>query len=158
MLEISNELLDASFGEALETMAFITPLPPDDPAAAAAAPPPGAALALTRIEYRGAQSGALELLCPRRLGAMLAANLMGCEPDDPEAEARAADALRELLNITCGTMLRNSGVTATGVVEMTVPAQRDVPSADWGAFASSAGASVFDADGCFVAVRRVELD
>jgi hypothetical protein len=156
MLEISNELLDASFGEALETMAFITPLPPDDPAAAV--PPAGSTLVLTRIEYRGVQCGALELLCPRRLGAMLAANLMGCEPDDPEADGRAADALREVVNITCGTMLRNSGVTASGVVEMTVPAQRELPAAGWDAFAKSAGASVFDADGCFVALRRVELE
>jgi hypothetical protein len=153
LLESSSQTLEQALSEALETMAFITPLPPEDPSAAPAAP-----AVLTRIEFRGPiAAGALELICPDPFGAMLAANLLGVEPNDPDARGKTADAIRELLNVACGTLLRNSGATAAGFVEMTVPTQRPFDPAGWDAFAKSETAVVTDADGHTIAVRLVEL-
>src|SRR5258706_1056434 len=101
MLEISQPALEQALCDALETMAFITPLPPED------ASPPSGPVVLSRIEYRGAANGALELACPEAFGAMLVANLLGCPADGPDANARAAHALPQLINVTCRTILRS---------------------------------------------------
>jgi hypothetical protein len=150
MFEISRPALEQALFEALETMAFITPLPPED-----ASPPPGPAV-LSRIEYRGAANGALELACPRAFGAMLVANLLGCPADGPDAKERAADALRELINVTCGTILRGSDAIALGVVEMGVPTQTAFDLTDWDTFIA-ARALLVDADGHKLALRQVEF-
>jgi hypothetical protein len=150
MLEISHPALEQALSDALETMAFITPLPPED------ASPPAGPMMLSRIEYRGAANGALELACPQAFGAMLVANLLGCPADGPDANERAADALRELINVTCGTILRSSDAIALGVVEMGVPTQAAFDLADWDAFIA-ARAIVIDADGHKLALRQVEF-
>ena len=150
MLEISHPALEQALSEALETMAFITPLPPDD------ASPPSGPVVLSRIEYRGAANGALELACSQAFGAMLVANLLGCPADGPDVNQRAADALRELINVTCGTILRRSDAIATGVVEMGVPTQGAFDREDWNTFIA-AGAIVMDADGHKLALRQVEF-
>jgi hypothetical protein len=151
MLEISTNLLEQALAEALETMAFISPLPPEDDAPPAAGP-----AVLTRLEYRGAASGAIELACPAAFGKLVAANLLGCDPDDPDAEQRAADALRELLNITCGSLLRRSIAADAELVEMSVPTQTTFDLEGWQAFVA-AGATVVDGDGHKLAIRLVEL-
>lgn len=151
LLETSNQTVEQALSEALETMAFITPLPPEDNSA-----PAGPAV-LTRIEFRGPRDGALELVTPDAFGAMLAANLLGVEPTDPDAKRKTEDAVRELLNVTCGSLLRNSGATAAGFVEMNVPTQRPFDLSGWDAFAASDAAVVVDADGQKIAVRLVEL-
>jgi chemotaxis protein CheY-P-specific phosphatase CheC len=148
MLEISQTALGQALSDALETMAFIAPSPPED-----ASPSPGPAV-LSRIEYRGAANGALELACPEAFGAMLVANLLGCPADGPDANERAADALRELINITCGTILRSSDAIALGVIEMGVPTQAPFDLADWDAFIG-ARALLVDADGHKLALRLV---
>ncbi len=150
MLEISQPALEQALSDALETMAFITPLPPEDTS------PPSGPVVLSRIEYRGAANGALELACPEAFGAMLVANLLGCPADGPDANARAADALRELINVTCGTILRSSDAIALGVVEMGVPTQAAFDLADWDAFIA-ARALLIDADGHKLALRQVEF-
>jgi hypothetical protein len=148
MLDTTNQTVELALSEALETMAFITPLPPEDASA-----PTGQAVR-TRIEFRGARAGALELVSPDAFGAMLAANLLGVEPTDPDATAKTADALRELLNVVCGTLLRKSGATAAGLIEMTVPTQAPFDlAAGWDDLANSPDAVVVDADGHKIAVR-----
>jgi len=150
MLEISQPALEQALSDALETMAFITPLPPGDES------PPRGPIVLSRIEYRGAANGALELACAQAFGAMLVANLLGCPADGPDASQRAADALRELINVTCGTILRGSDAIAVGVVEMSVPTQGTFDLEDWNNFIA-AGAIVMDADGHKLALRKVEF-
>jgi len=148
MLEISQPALEQALSDALETMAFITPLPPGDES------PPRGPIVLSRIEYRGAANGALELACAQAFGAMLVANLLGCPADGPDASQRAADALRELINVTCGTILRSSDAIALGVIEMGVPTQAAFDLADWDAFIG-ARALLVDADGHKLALRLV---
>jgi len=150
MLELSQTTLEQALSDALETMAFITPLPPEDESA------PAGPMLLTRIEYRGAANGALELACPQAFGAILVANLLGDASAGPDADRQAADALRELINVTCGTILRGSEATALGVVEMSVPTQAPFDAADWDTFVA-ARALVVDAHGHKLALRQVEF-
>jgi chemotaxis protein CheY-P-specific phosphatase CheC len=151
-LDTLNPSVEQALSEALETMAFITPLPPEDAAA-----PAGPAV-LTRIEFRGPLEGALEVVAPDLFGAALAANLLGVDPTDPDAKLKGSDALRELLNIACGTLLRSTGATASGLLSMGVPTQDAFDLAEWDAFVKSDAAVVVDADGQKIAARLVELE
>jgi hypothetical protein len=46
--------------------------------------------------------GRLHIATSPRLGSLIAANILGFEPGSVEADAGAADALKEILNITAG--------------------------------------------------------
>jgi hypothetical protein len=46
--------------------------------------------------------GCLHIAAASRLGAVIAANIMALEPDEPEALRCGPDALKEILNITAG--------------------------------------------------------
>jgi hypothetical protein len=56
------------------------------------------------LSIRGPQSCTLSLVVPRGFGVLLAANLMGIEPDSPDADQAALDAVGEILNMTSGTL------------------------------------------------------
>jgi hypothetical protein len=148
MPELGNTTVESALEDALMTMAFISPLPPEDSS------PPVAPACLTRITFAGAAAGTLELVCPLALGAILAANCLGTEPDAAESVDGAPDALKELINVACGGMLRNSGATAAGLVEMTVPTLDPFDLCDWNQFIQS-GAIVLDADGNKLALRMI---
>lgn len=58
-----------------------------------------------RVSYRGPERGTLRLWCTREFATRLAANLLGLEPDEGEAQIGADDALRELMNVLCGQLV-----------------------------------------------------
>ena len=77
----------------------------------------------TTIGYCGPESGTLTLQCTTEFGILLAANLLGIDPDDDDAEVRAHDAVKEFMNIVCGQFV----TTAFGtdhVFNLTIPASR----------------------------------
>ena len=94
------ETLNASIVDALslslETMAFLCPMPLDPGAPSDCPDEPRR----VRISFTGPTAGTIELLAPRALGALLAANLLACDPADREAQANADDVLKELANVT----------------------------------------------------------
>jgi hypothetical protein len=151
MLELSNNLLEASLSHALEVMAFISG------ASAEKTDAPEGPLLATQIRYSGAIRGGIELICPLRLGAIVACNLLGCAVDSTEALNRAPDALGELVNITCGEMLRHLVECATGIVEMATPVQRSFDCHDWSTLAES-GWRFFEAEGCLIACSCINVD
>jgi CheY-specific phosphatase CheX len=57
------------------------------------------------ITYRGCVSGTLRCWCTRGFAARLAANLLGIEAEQREAQADATDAVREFLNVLCGQLI-----------------------------------------------------
>jgi CheY-specific phosphatase CheX len=94
-----DQLLQA-LADALNTMAFIVVDPlMESPAADADT------LEVT-LPFSGPVNGKLYLHAPSALGALVASNILATEPDAPEAIEKAADALRELSNITAGLLLR----------------------------------------------------
>jgi hypothetical protein len=127
--------------EVMETMAFVTPLPVQPPEPAPM-PPEGL---LLRIEFDLGQAGCLELAAPRALGGLLLGNIAGgeCAPGGSGAE----DALCELVNITCGMLLRRARRSAAEKPSMSLPTVRPLEQQDWQRLLSLPGASVLDADG-----------
>ncbi|MGC3957495.1 MAG: hypothetical protein QM813_05890 [Verrucomicrobiota bacterium] len=83
MLETLQIPLVETIAEALETMAFVAPMPADEPRF-----PEGALL--IRIGFRGPLTGHLELIAPESLGQCIAANILGCDPSDELARTRPA--------------------------------------------------------------------
>jgi CheY-specific phosphatase CheX len=58
------------------------------------------------IAFQAATSGRIVLRLPLQLGLEAAANLLGIEPDDPEAAESARAAVAELLNMISGSALK----------------------------------------------------
>ncbi len=57
------------------------------------------------VAYRGPLSGTLECWCTPAFATQLSANLLGLEADDGAVQVRAADAVRELMNVLCGQLI-----------------------------------------------------
>lgn len=60
---------------------------------------------LGSIKFVGHRDGELCIAAPHDMCLELAANMLGTEMDDPNAEEDAGDALKELLNVSCGNIL-----------------------------------------------------
>lgn len=56
----------------------------------------------TTITYRGPAAGTLRFRCTSAFSVMLAANLLGSDPADEDADAQGRDAVKEFMNIVCG--------------------------------------------------------
>jgi hypothetical protein len=57
------------------------------------------------IEFQAPEPGCVYLRVPTGLAAVLAANLLGGEPDDPASIQESAPAVAELLNMIGGTLM-----------------------------------------------------
>jgi len=87
--------------ETLSKLAFIF-ADPQDPDAPPTEPQRGL---LARLTFRGSVQGTLEMALTAPLGTEIAANILGCEPDDEEAEKASIDSVKEVLNVMCGQIL-----------------------------------------------------
>jgi chemotaxis protein CheY-P-specific phosphatase CheC len=143
----TSHILDGAITEALETMAFMTLLPPDDEAAAPRDP------VLVSMSFSGPRGGSMEILAGMDFCAALARNIAAT---DDVNEIVCADALKELCNVTCGLALPRLAVSATDVFDVTVPSIRDGGEApSWSQFRELPGAAVFNIDGFLIAARLV---
>ena len=98
MKTIDPDLLMSALAEALETMAFVTINPEFDLTGCVT-------LLRVSLAFSGVIAGQLTLCAPRALGSVIAANLTAVDVESVTPE-NAADALRELANITAGLLLR----------------------------------------------------
>lgn len=57
------------------------------------------------MSFAGAFGGRISVAVPVSLCNEVAANVLGLEPDEDEALEKSTDAIKEMLNITCGHML-----------------------------------------------------
>jgi hypothetical protein len=147
MLEQSFSNAGQSLADSAETMAFVSLMPPDGPCALP--------LDLLRvsISFTGPLTGSLELIAPAAFGALLAANMLGCDPSDPDAVTRSTDAMKELMNITCGDLLPKIVDGPPRGFEMGLPhiePLEDRPG--WEAHLAAEPGNLFDAEGHIVAV------
>lgn len=102
------------FSEVLANLAFMfTDEDPGDP-------PAGDVWLETTIAYSGPVSGTLRLRCTRDFSTRLAANLLGTDPGDRDAEQSASDAVKELMNILCGQFI-TAAHGAEEVFSLTIP-------------------------------------
>jgi hypothetical protein len=92
------EALAQTACEILEDAAFIFATPADSKA------PDDGPFVIARLPILGDAPAALVLATPLSVGAEIAANLLGLEPGDPEAESKTADAVGEILNMMAGEL------------------------------------------------------
>ena len=104
------------------------------------------------IGFSGEKRGTLEMAIGRSLGIEMAANLLGLDPDAEEALTLGDDALRELMNVTCGHVL----TTLAGdkpVFNLSIPEVSPMDGAAWDAFARDSNTAQFSVDGRPVQLR-----
>ncbi len=115
--EPSREVLGEVVGRVLEEAAFVFTEAVDE------APPFEGPVIEARLRYGDEGEGEIRLAAEPRFAATLAANLLGSEPDDPEAAERAMDAVGELLNMVSGVLVAElhgpEAPTALGVPSVT---------------------------------------
>ncbi|MBN1764665.1 MAG: chemotaxis protein CheX [Sedimentisphaerales bacterium] len=148
MLDTSQNELVESFSEALVSMAFIMALPPEDEL-----PTPQQGT-MVWMDFKGPISGRIELLADQELIRMAAANIIGAEPDEEIPRERGVDALKEILNTTCGVLLTRLAQSPADLFDITVPESEDFNEpATWTDYINQPDVTVLDADGFLVALR-----
>jgi Chemotaxis phosphatase CheX len=138
-------LLAETLTEALETMAFVSPMPP-------AGLLPAAPLCRVRVGFTGQWWGWVEIVTPLKFGAVLVGNQLGCDPSDTEAVSHADDALRELTNVVCGLLLRKVIGAPPKQLELEPPILQELDVDCWPTLLSQHGVAL-DADGCPILIR-----
>lgn len=96
MIASKTRTLTAIFSEVLANLAFMFT---DDEQTDLS---PGDVWLETTIGYEGPATGTLRFRCTRGFSVLLAANLLGIDPDDATAARQCEDAVREFMNIVCG--------------------------------------------------------
>jgi CheY-specific phosphatase CheX len=74
----------------------------------------------TVISYQGPTSGTLRFRCTTDFSILLAANLLGVDAQDEEADAKARDAVKEFMNIVCGQLV-TALLGSEEVFNLTIP-------------------------------------
>lgn len=75
----------------------------------------------TAIGYVGPAEGALKFRCTREFSRLLAANLLGIDPDSDQAVQQSEDAVKEFMNIVCGQFV-TAMHGSDHVFNLTIPA------------------------------------
>jgi CheY-specific phosphatase CheX len=89
------------------------------------------------VGVHGDSARALTLSLPRSLAVVVAADMLGVSPDDPESEAQAEGAIAELANVLVGSLVErfcvgevcDIGLPALHRAEPTAPANSDAHTA-----------------------------
>jgi hypothetical protein len=145
MSEALNQFAMDSLTDSFETMAFLSPLPAEE-----SHNPPADAVLIT-IRFTSNTCGVIEMVAGRQLGGLAASNMLGIDAPSP---AECDDALKEMLNIFGGLMLRRWTWEARENIELSLPELREFDSkANWASFIASPGASAVDFDGNVVGIR-----
>lgn len=148
MFEPTTSMVLECLDDALQTMAFICLEP-----ASGQVNPPGQAEVLS-IHLGGQGGSDLELAVPPGFGQVLAANILALEPGSAEAMQGALDAVKELCNVTAGTLLNRMYDASSDVPEMSLPqAKASLDAKGWQGFVAQAGTAVVVAEGYPLAVR-----
>ena len=94
------------------------------------------------MDVSGHMRAAVGLAAPAALCAEFAANVLGVDKTDEAAEAYAADALQELLNVTCGRFL-TSLYGEEPVFDLGPPGVEELDASGWAGLAEEAGVLAF---------------
>lgn len=149
MIDMHTSSAVDSLVRAMETMAFTTPTL----AGPSFYPSPDSVL--LSMPFTGPFCGTVEMVASEKVGIGLAASILATAPEDPAAQRYARDALKELLNVTCGLLLptfvpKESDGTP---FRMTLPQLTDFDcQTQWQAFAAC-DTCVLDVDGSLIALR-----
>lgn len=154
-----------ALADSLAATAFIAVMPAEPPVLP---PADGRRIMIDFAEAGGAgRRGSLDLVTSGALGQTLAANILGVGPDDQEAQSYADDALKELLNVVCGSVLRSGrrlpgdepGQASAAEYDLSLPRIVPLDAGEcWDELVSAPGTAVVDAEGQPIALRVVASD
>ena len=97
------------------------------------------------MAFSGPINGTLILATPIEMCPLIAANVLGMEPDDENVQARATDALKELLNVICGNAL-TAIAGEDPIFDLTVPEARKLTAEEWAALLSAPETLAFNVE------------
>lgn len=141
----AKAIITQSLAQALERMAFLDVLPFLEP------PPVPARFALAEIRFGGSETGMIQVAASLELARELACN-MGLL--DQPTEEQCLDAIRELVNVTCGLVLPLLATPDADVFDLSIP--QAVPcneSGNWSQWIQQNDVVVLDVGGHPVAAR-----
>ena len=143
----TEDILVKALSEALEKMAFLTLLPKDDEAIVPLE------TILTEIRFSGPKNGTLLIMAGQDFGTILAENIGAvCEADDEIC----SDALKELVNVTCGLLLPLLNGSPEDVFDVTVPKTvRGTDAPLWQEFTGENNTYVLNVEGHLIAARLI---
>src|SRR5262245_4380095 len=98
---MDNAEVSRIFCEVLEKQAFLFA----DPVDAGSFDAGDGGFIAVDLAFSGDAKGSFTLALPERMAGELAANIMGLDSGDPDAEAASRDACKEFLNVAAGNIL-----------------------------------------------------
>ena len=129
-----GDLLREHFSEILENLAFMFVEDTEDGKVPGY---PGAAVEVA-MGFKGPFTGELVMAVPEEMCPELAANVLGLNADDELILNNPYDALKELLNVTCGNML-TAIAGEEPVFDLSIPEVKPLDEAEWQELAASEG-------------------
>ena len=114
------------FCDVLEKLAFMF----GEMAAKEELPQDSAAYVQAGMAFEGPFAGSLSLTVPEEMCPEIAANFLGMDRDEPAVHDRAHDALKEVLNVTCGHVL-TAVAGPEPVFQLSVPEVTRLSVYDW---------------------------
>lgn len=144
----TNDLLQG-LADAMETLAFVSLAPTDERGV-----PESPVLCTMTCAKGGETPLRLHMIAPMSLGHLLAANILGTDPSDPDAATRALDSLREIMNVTCGSLCTQVAAESSETIELGLPQSTPIDDASvrWASAIGRPDTQILDADGHVIAV------
>jgi len=149
----ASDAIASVFPRVLEEQTFLFADPSDLNFAAS---PPREAVCVS-ITFSGANAGKLEMGISATLGREIARNLLEIEPGEEPPDSAAQDALRELLNVTCGNILTEMAGDKP-VFNLSLPQIEPIDAKAWKKLISDPGASIFEVENQPVVLRLIGHD
>jgi chemotaxis protein CheY-P-specific phosphatase CheC len=137
MANSHKEILQQVFCDVLENLAFMFGDILDEEAST----PSGEAIQ-AEMCFKGPIEGKLRIAVPKEMCPTIAANVLGIEPDDETSLSDASDALKELLNVTCGHVL-TSLMGDEPIFDLTVPEVTQIEEEEWADLAAQSDTAAF---------------
>lgn len=140
-------IVTEAISQALEKMAFLDAMPFDE---AFEAP----SVTMTAdIDFSGPVSGTIRMVAGSDFAQTLAENISGMFE---LTEEQCVDAVKELVNVTCGLVLPMIASSEADVFDLTVPhLAKSEDSVEWDDFASQEDVTVLNVEGHAVATRLI---
>ena len=143
-----KDVLNDVFCSVLEKLAFMF----GDPVEKEDLPEAGEKYLEARIDFAGVMSGDLTLAAPADICVEISANILGVDEDDVPAMGQSDDALRELLNITCGNLV-TAMAGEEAVFDLSPPVVRPIDPDGWRMILDDEDTLAFDVDSNPVLLR-----
>jgi CheY-specific phosphatase CheX len=108
------------------------------------------------MTFAGSTYGTLGVAMPAEMCTDLAANILGMDKEDDIPATEAEDALKELLNITCGQFL-TAMFGEESVFDFSIPQVTEIDQADWSALMQKPETVGFMVEGVVPAIAYVSF-